>query len=375
MARATGLEPAASGVTGRRSNQLSYARKIRKACRPDRLAGALSRAWEYGFAPAKSREGNEPSVSLATRSSTPPATRTSPGNWFLRDESGERFDLLGPGKDGLSQERGGHIELLRQQALEDGAQIDCRLEIASLVQVAILEPWPIGNDAPALDRPAGEERNGAGAMIGSDRAVDARGAAELRNGDDRRILPARAKIALKGLEGRVEPAEKLRQLPVGPPSLACVSQPSNDSAATRGPSSAAINLAAPSAVSCMPTTALRVCAPAGPATPSREAMRSVSSPCASAAWSAGSRCAYRSMMRPARSSGATSASRGAQPSTGTLPRKMRGVVGPTARPRASIRSPLGKAPMARFSQPDSMCPGPACPLSKTSWPSKWDRSR
>ncbi len=28
MARATGLEPAASGVTGRRSNQLSYARSL-----------------------------------------------------------------------------------------------------------------------------------------------------------------------------------------------------------------------------------------------------------------------------------------------------------------------------------------------------------
>ncbi len=28
MARATGLEPAASGVTGRRSNQLSYARAL-----------------------------------------------------------------------------------------------------------------------------------------------------------------------------------------------------------------------------------------------------------------------------------------------------------------------------------------------------------
>jgi hypothetical protein len=31
MARATGLEPAASGVTGRRSNQLSYARNPKNA--------------------------------------------------------------------------------------------------------------------------------------------------------------------------------------------------------------------------------------------------------------------------------------------------------------------------------------------------------
>jgi hypothetical protein len=40
MARATGLEPAASGVTGRRSNQLSYARKADRtlAVRPSRAA-------------------------------------------------------------------------------------------------------------------------------------------------------------------------------------------------------------------------------------------------------------------------------------------------------------------------------------------------
>ena len=52
MARATGLEPAASGVTGRRSNQLSYARKDKNARRDGRVRvrggyareGAKSRA-------------------------------------------------------------------------------------------------------------------------------------------------------------------------------------------------------------------------------------------------------------------------------------------------------------------------------------------
>ena len=43
MARATGLEPAASGVTGRRSNQLSYARSPKKRASGLEHCGALSR--------------------------------------------------------------------------------------------------------------------------------------------------------------------------------------------------------------------------------------------------------------------------------------------------------------------------------------------
>ena len=52
MARETGLEPAASAVTGRRSNQLSYSRKLVK--RAGEPAPRVSRAVHYGFGPVKS---------------------------------------------------------------------------------------------------------------------------------------------------------------------------------------------------------------------------------------------------------------------------------------------------------------------------------
>jgi hypothetical protein len=42
MARETGLEPATSGVTGRRSNQLSYSRSIGRALRLGRAGSAVN---------------------------------------------------------------------------------------------------------------------------------------------------------------------------------------------------------------------------------------------------------------------------------------------------------------------------------------------
>ena len=51
MAGVTGLEPAASGVTGRRSNRLSYT-PLRAGARPEAILSCM-----YGVGFAKSRQG------------------------------------------------------------------------------------------------------------------------------------------------------------------------------------------------------------------------------------------------------------------------------------------------------------------------------
>src|SRR5262245_26594994 len=71
MARATGLEPAASGVTGRRSNQLSYARNPKSA--PALLLDTLSRE-------ARLREAGGPvkvTPCGSRRPARPPADETA----------------------------------------------------------------------------------------------------------------------------------------------------------------------------------------------------------------------------------------------------------------------------------------------------------
>jgi hypothetical protein len=56
MAGVTGLEPAASGVTGRRSNRLSYT-PLRAGARPEAILSCM-----YGLGFAKSRQGPDNSM-------------------------------------------------------------------------------------------------------------------------------------------------------------------------------------------------------------------------------------------------------------------------------------------------------------------------
>ena len=78
------------------------------------------------------------------------------------------------------------------------------------------------------------------------------------------------------------------------------------------------------------------------------------------------------------SSPAGGSRRGVHDSTGAGPRTTNGAMGPTPnapRPRAPARSPGCSERSARLSQPVSAVPGLPSPLSSTSWPSKWERSR
>src|SRR4029077_7840628 len=108
-------------------------------------------------------------------------------DWLYRAALGEH----------LAGERGFlDSQVVPQQALEHGAQIGGRLEVALLVQVRFLEAGPVGDNTAALERAASQQRHRAGAVIGPVGAVDARGAAELGDDRDDALAPRVAHIGL-----------------------------------------------------------------------------------------------------------------------------------------------------------------------------------
>src|SRR6478736_9380786 len=124
---------------------------------------------------------------MTGRSRKSPAPRSWPvSSWglppFSADETADRWDAGAVGKHGCGERALFDPQMIPEQALEHGAQIGGRFEVASLMELGLLQSRPVGDDAPAAQCATDEKGNGAGAMVGAVGAVDARGAPEL--GDD-----------------------------------------------------------------------------------------------------------------------------------------------------------------------------------------------
>src|SRR5438034_5689206 len=109
---------------------------------------------------------------------------------FSGNEPRQRFDGARARKDLVTQNSSGDAKLFAQNALENGAQIRRRLEVALFVELLVFEAWPVGNHAAAFNCASGQKRDRARTVIGARCAVDAGGAAEFSDHDDRGILPA-----------------------------------------------------------------------------------------------------------------------------------------------------------------------------------------
>ncbi len=104
--------------------------------------------------------------------------------------------------------------MVPEQPLHDRAQIGCRLQIAALVEVGVAKARPIGDDAPALQRAAGEQSDGRGPVVGAAVAIDVRGAAELGDRDDDRLAPGIAHIGRDRRHRVVERAQEIGEPPL-----------------------------------------------------------------------------------------------------------------------------------------------------------------
>ena len=101
--------------------------------------------------------------------------------------------------------------MIAQHALDDTAQVRCRLEVAAFIKAGNLQSRPIRNHPSAVHRAAGKQRDRASAMIGAIGAVDTCGAAELGGDHNHRIFPALAEAAFEFCQRAVETRQQLRE--------------------------------------------------------------------------------------------------------------------------------------------------------------------
>src|SRR5215472_9755867 len=135
--------------------------------------------------------------------------RTSLREKSSGNEAQHRLDAARVRKNLVREGRSREAQLFIEDALEDRAQIGRGLEIPPLVQLFIFETGPVGYDTATFDGAANQEGDRSGAMIRPRGAIDARGATELGDDDDGRILPVGSHTLFKGLERTIEPAQEL----------------------------------------------------------------------------------------------------------------------------------------------------------------------
>ena len=124
------------------------------------------------------------------------------------DQSGERFRGCAVGENSC-EPLVRQPQMIPQHALEHGAQVGGRLEIAALIEVGGFETRPIRDDSTASDSPARQKCDRTNAMIGADCAIDMHGTAKFSDGDDGCILPPRSKFALERGNRPIEAAKKI----------------------------------------------------------------------------------------------------------------------------------------------------------------------
>src|SRR5215831_513299 len=150
-----------------------------KKPRPKKLIPRLSKIWRLLF--LQYRPGADiPAPFLSAESLHQPVQRSCG---------------FAPGKDRPGKCCIIDSQVLLEDALEHGAQVGRRLEIAVLKEIAFLDPRPVGDHTPALQRAAGQDHDRAGAVVGALAAIDARGAAELGGERDHRLAPGVAHLA------------------------------------------------------------------------------------------------------------------------------------------------------------------------------------